>query len=928
MNRKLVGVSFFCLGIFILQACSSEDRQTCEPGRQLECDCPGGVKGVQICLNDGSGWGECDCPCEKDCTGRDCGPDPVCGESCGNCDSNQTCSAAGKCECEFASCGETCCAQGQVCANNACCTPDCGVRECGLDPVCNSSCGECLPDEDCNINGQCVPSVPGPRLCADPTSLNFGTIQIGGSLELSFNLENCGDADLNLMGASLAQDSSPDFDLLNLPVFPRVLAPGASVDIQVRYTPQSAGADEGGVEIFSDDIASDPVTHLTGTVALSGNGMGNACEIQPTPFVVNFGGVVSGQSDTINLVVSNHGVDPCTFYDAYISQNSADAEFSIVSKPAAGIEINPGEDVLVQLQYAPVNLGVDGGVLTLSTSDPDGDISIDLNGQGVAQAVCDLQVTPTVMSYGTVQLGRTIVSSITLTNTGNATCYISDLEFRTGIGPADFDFQNAPMLPLAISRSGQAGSAYTLDVSFTPTQTGLHEAHVWITSDDPDLQQSGGFGCTPTPQLGQACVPLRGWAEELLIEIIPSDLDFGMVTVGCNSNERHVTAYNLCSLELNVTDIGLEDPQDPNFEIVSAPTVPYPFLSGSFEVLLRYHPQDTSLHSSALHIQTDDPIVDLLAVPLSGQGNVVSDQTDVFFQYTNVKTDVLFVVDNSGSMGEEQDALAAGFPTFISRAIALNSDFHVGVIATEVNEAELGIGSPARDIFPGVLVQAPGCPKIITGTTPDITGCFADNVKLGTCCSDEQEAGLQAAWMALSQPLVDDPAANAGFLREDAKLYVICVSDEQDQSRGDPGFYENFFESLKGSTNTEWMKLSAICGDAPNGCATAESGSRYIAVANRTGGIFESICTSNWQQTMENLAVDAFAAPREFPLSRPADPATISVTVDASPVPQASCDGCPNGWTYYSDTNSVYFGDDVVPAPGSRIEIEYTAACL
>ena len=932
MNRKLVGVSFFCLGILIYQACSSEDRQTCEPGRQLECDCPGGVKGVQVCLNDGSGWGECDCPCDKDCTGRDCGPDPECGESCGTCGTNQTCSADGKCECDFESCGDTCCAQGQVCANNSCCTPDCGVRECGLDPVCNSSCGECLPDEDCNIDGQCVPSVPGPRLCADPTSLNFGTIQVGGSLEMSFNLENCGDADLNLIGASFAQDSSPDFDLLNLPAFPQTLAPGASVDIEVRYTPQSADEDEGGVEIFSDDIASDPVTHLTGTVALSGSGVGNACEIQPTPFVVNFGGVVIGQSDTINLLVSNHGVDPCTFYDAQITRNSADAEFSIVSKPAAGININPGDDVLVQVKYAPVNLGVDGGVLTLSTSDPEGDISIDLNGQGVVQAVCALEVTPEIRQFGTIQLGSSVVSPITLTNTGDADCHISDLELRAGIGPAEFDFQNPPTLPLTISRQGYAGSTYVLDVEFAPTQTGMHDAYVWITSDDPDIHQSGGVGCDSPPQPGQTCVPLRGWSEELVIEIIPSELDFGLVAVGCNSSERRVALYKLCNFDLNVTSIALDNTNDTNFEITYAPSLPYPLPLWGFEVRLRYNPQDTSLHSNNIQIHTDNSIVDLITVPIYGQGTNISDQTDVFFQQTNVKTDVLFVIDNSGNMGWAQDEMSGGIPYFISQAIALDADFHIGVIATEVNEAETGMGNPPRDIIPGVLVQAPGHPKIITPTTPDLEQALSDNARLGECCSDEQEAGLQAAWMALSQPLVDDPAANAGFLRDDAKLYIICLSNEQDQSKGDPRFYENFFEFLKGSTNTEWMKLSAICGDSPSGCSAsggdAEYGSRYIRVANETGGIFESICTTNWQLTMENMAADAFSAVREFPLSRSADPVTISVTVDGSPVPQASCDGCPNGWTYYPDTNLVYFGDDVVPAPGSRVEVMYTALCL
>jgi hypothetical protein len=231
-----------------------------------------------------------------------------------------------------------------------------------------------------------------------------------------------------------------------------------------------------------------------------------------------------------------------------------------------------------------------------------------------------------------------------------------------------------------------------------------------------------------------------------------------------------------------------------------------------------------------------------------------------------------------------------------------------------------------------VLIQAPNRPKVITNTTPDVEDAFKDNVSIGTCCSDEQEAGLQAAWKALSPPNVEDPAINGNFMREDAKLYIICVSDEQDQSQGDPDFYVDFFSSIKGYHNPDMMTVSAICGDEPQGCTgaggSATTGSRYIDVANRTGGIFESICTSNWAQALSNLGIDAFAAIREFPLSRPADPSTITVMVNGNTIPQAGCEACADGWTYYPDTNSIYFGDNYVPGQGDRIEVHYTAECL
>jgi len=848
-------------------------------------------------------------PCNPECTGRECGPDGCGGQCPPGCGAGEVCNeTSGTCECN----------------------PDCGTRVCGPDPVCGTDCGQCGQGEICTQDGRCVPTGQGPRVCPDPTVVDFGDVQPGDTQDLSFNLKNCGQEDLELYGVSLDPVSSSDFSLLNLPVFPQVLIPDASVDITVRYSPAAFGSDSGAVEIYSNDPASDPQTHLTGTISLLGESFSQSCDVDVWPPAATFGTVASGGADTIDLVLSNTGGAACTFYDAQITQNSADSEFSIISAPAPDTILDPGGLLQIKVQYAPVNLGADAGVLTISTSWEEGDILVDLSGEGVAETVCDLVMTPDSTDFGTLRPGYTSQGTITLENIGTGDCTVSAVELRTSIvNPSEFILTNA-QTPLVIDRAGQPNSTFLLEVTFAPTQTGVHSGAVAITTDDPDLQYAAGMLCNIPPiNLGQACVSLSGSCTASRIEVLPIQIDFGLVTVGCNSSQSSVTVFNLDAATLNINDVYFEDPGDPNFEIVSCPALPIELISGaSVEIGLTYHPQDANPHGTMLYIESDATNAALLSVPLQGRGTTQSDQTDIFQQPSGVKSDVLFVVDNSGSMGEEQTALAQNFSEFINYAIAGGADYHIGVIAVEVNDAETGVGTPSRDIYPGVLVQAPGCPRIITNSTPDIEGCFTDNVSLGTCCSDEQEAGLQAAWMALTPPEIDDPTKNAGFLREDAKLYVIFVSDEQDQSSGTPDFYVEFFESIKGPYNTEMMKVSAIVGDSPNGCATADNGSRYIEVANRTGGIFESICTSNWAQALRNLGVDAFAAFREYSLSRPADPLTITVTVDSLSVPKASCEGCPNGWTHYSGTNSVYFGDDVVPAPGSQIDITYTAACL
>jgi hypothetical protein len=122
------------------------------------------------------------CPDAKDCTGRACGPDPVCSESCGQCEQGYVCNEDGKCvyspscgngQCDLGEtycncpsdcqiqCGDGCCSTGETlqnCPADCECVPDCTGKECG-DDGCGGSCGTCGTNETCQ-NFQCVGCIP------------------------------------------------------------------------------------------------------------------------------------------------------------------------------------------------------------------------------------------------------------------------------------------------------------------------------------------------------------------------------------------------------------------------------------------------------------------------------------------------------------------------------------------------------------------------------------------------------------------------------------------------------------------------------------------------------------------------------------------------------------------------------------------------
>lgn len=168
--------------------CTAE--HTCAPAPECEDDdgCPEGQRcSEQRCVPVGP-----QCPEDADCDGLGCGPDPVCGTSCGGCTPPDTCTA-GVCGCTPACgaaecgpdpvCGQPCgmCAEDEHCQGGRCvCRPDCQQRACGLDPNCGQACGVCADDEQCDELGRCQPVGAG-HPCDEATLLQDLGEQVGSN---------------------------------------------------------------------------------------------------------------------------------------------------------------------------------------------------------------------------------------------------------------------------------------------------------------------------------------------------------------------------------------------------------------------------------------------------------------------------------------------------------------------------------------------------------------------------------------------------------------------------------------------------------------------------------------------------------------------------------------------------------------------------
>jgi hypothetical protein len=338
----------------------------------------------------------------------------------------------------------------------------------------------------------------------------------------------------------------------------------------------------------------------------------------------------------------------------------------------------------------------------------------------------------------------------------------------------------------------------------------------------------------------------------------------------------------------------------------------------------------------------------MLVAACNEYGRVVAQtKTETWQQAPTDEVDILFVVDSSGSMAQEQALLSAGFTSFISTIADSNTDFHIGVIDTDM------------DFDTATRGQLRGEPTVITGND-NYVALFQSRVIVGTSGSG-REKGLEAALFALSPTMTT--GVNAGFLRPTANLLVVFVSDEDDCS--DDGRLgpdaDNLlcysdrakltpvpslvgqFQALKASK--DMVTLAAIVGPDETASEACDEntlpGARYVEAARLTGGLTSSICESDWSDFLFELGLSATGIFSTFQLSHGAQPGTLDVTIDGAEVPFLGYVGTDlgssydpvvtrdaasvlDGYVYDVDNKVLEFFNAWIPERGSSVKATYT----
>ena len=221
---------------------------------------------------------------------------------------------------------------------------------------------------------------------------------------------------------------------------------------------------------------------------------------------------------------------------------------------------------------------------------------------------------------------------------------------------------------------------------------------------------------------------------------------------------------------------------------------------------------------------------------------------------------------------------------------------------------------------------------------PDTEGAgeiFSEMVAQGTTGTGI-EMGLDSALSALSEPLLS--TTNLGFLRPEANLSLIIVSDEEDSSQYAVDHYFSYFAGLKGEAafrDHSLFNLSAVVGseepefDGDPSCSSddgvASFGSRYVDLAQRTNGLIESICDDDFSPIAQELGLTLSGLVAEYELSERPREDTLEVSLYST----ASEEDFEKelvrdvDYVYVVERNTLRFEEGQVPPSQWFIKVEY-----
>ncbi len=740
-----------------------------------------------------------------------------------------------------------------------------------------------------------------PELVADPApgqSIGFGSVVLskGAAVRKTIVIGNVGDGVLTLSNVRLEGAGTADIELFSVP---REVAPGSERELILNYDPRAPIAADAKLIAATNDPAQREVQWpLTGQA------------VEPCVLGVEPARQALLVDETKEVVVRALSTSACTITRVLADRST----FPIVDEPTYPLVVAAGASYTFKVTHRAVSSSQRGvPVREMIFSEAEGTQAV-ATLEGEAPLFGCLTVEPREIFLPETPVGGTQRTATTIYNACSKPAVVTSAVVARGWQSYRIE---QTTFPLTVPANGSV----RLGVVFAPQSDLDGRGQVVINTND-----------SANPRFR---VEIGATVALPEITFFPQQLDFGTVVYRdpsamnvrseCSSSVRTVKMYSVGSAPLTVRSVDIDGSRDSFFDVTNVLVDGTPLRNfrqpftlepgSSAEITLQFAPARLSpaRHAGRLLIRHDasaEPAV----VDLGGNAAADGAVADTFTQLSGPKVDILWVIDNSCSMYDEQARLIQNMSRFIGYADSLGSDYQMAVTVTDSRSFQAG---QFRLCFPH--------PRIIKHDYPQREEAFRCLFDAGIS-GPSLEAGLGAARQALLRAQTnptDNTNTNAGFLRDDANLAIVVMSDEEDQSIESDDLLRDYFWSIKGRNR---VKVHAIAGPADALCPFApntQPGIRYRQMTRETSGSFYSICEDDWDPVLRGLGLDTFTLLDEWTLSQSAVPASLQVTVDGVPIAWSAT----SGYTYDVGANTIRFHGASVPAPGDRIDVNYLGNC-
>jgi len=257
---------------------------------------------------------------------------------------------------------------------------------------------------------------------------------------------------------------------------------------------------------------------------------------------------------------------------------------------------------------------------------------------------------------------------------------------------------------------------------------------------------------------------------------------------------------------------------------------------------------------------------------------------DNFYQPTTANgVDILWIIDMSGSMRDNEEKLLAGIEAMMKSLPA--SGWRLNMVSNS----------------PDKVIQDQQFPLVPGDTFQDAEDMY-DDIIVGH---------FEMGFDSLEEYMFSNPYAPT-WMRHDAALLVVFVSDEEDQSSMTVTEFTTWYSNARQN-----VYLASIVNVDPADSLCPQGNPVFIGYNSMEatryfGGVIVDICSDDWSPGVTDASIQV--EPYEsYELSHiPADMDSIRVFIDGVP---------NNDWHFVRTENVIYF--DIIPEPGVLVEMAY-----